>query len=157
MAQREWNTPEKHIFDIKLIKYSFHTKNTHLICANAQFHRRFGLERSNFIFALMPSHFQSFFLPLASLTKLFTDSHALSDVRGSVHVVYQGNLFVIAGNGISTVLWIWAINHNCLTMHTYTRLSCDIDPRQIQIDRVGSERHFAFRLLRVAWANMNFQ
>lgn len=77
---------------------------------------------------------------------------ALSNVQDSDRVVYQGNLFVIAGNGISTVLWIWTINHNHLTPQTYItcvrRFSYDIDPRQMQIDRVGGAPRFAFRLLK---------
>jgi len=114
----------------------------------------FGTEKFNIILCILwcffliifpiirfPVHIHEIFLPM---TMHYPTS-------GTERVVYQGNLFVIAENGISTVLWIWMINHNRLTVYTYTNIryfSCDIDPRQMQIDRVSGARCFAFRLLK---------
>jgi len=122
--------------------------------SRAQFY--FYSERRNLILFSVFSDVFFFVIifPIIRFSVIFTKFFTMVmhyPTSGTERVVYQGNLFVIAGNGISTVLWIWTINHNRLTLHTYTNIryfSCDIDPRQMQIDRVGGARCFAFRLLK---------
>jgi len=80
--------------------------------------------------------------------KVFIDTYALSNVRGSARIVYQENLFVITGNGISTVLWIWAINQPPDAAYLYTYVAF-VRYRSVT-NTDWSRRCFAFRLLKVA-------
>lgn len=113
----------------------------------------FGLKKSNFIFALMSSHFQSLFFSSRSFLPIAMHY----STSGAACTLYIKEICLLSQGMEYQLCFEFGRLINCLTLHTYTRLSCDIDPRQIQIDRVGGARRFAFRPLRVAWINTNFQ
>lgn len=104
----------------------------------------------------MPSHFHSFFF-LRPASQSFLPIAMHYPTSGAACTLYIKGICLLSQGMEYQLCFEFGRLINCLTLHTYTRLSCDIDPRQIQIDRVGSARRFAFRPLRIAWINTKFQ
>lgn len=148
----------KHVWKIYFRYNNLYAKNIHILYVQSKraIALPFSLERSNFIFPLMSSHFQSlFFSRPASQSFLPIAMHY--STSGAACTLYIKGICLLSQGMEYQLCFEFGRLINCLTLHTYTRLSCDIDPRQIQIDRVGGARRFAFRPLRVAWINTNFQ